>query len=197
MKRYNFVITVTIICFCFLFLSISVIEAEQTTISQEIPIIADLAKFDLEIVNTEVINEITTYSMITMTFDRSTITAKEGYKLVVVTLTGKLAEPCAIFLHKAAITAIYEEKGLSDKKVVKLEYPVAYDYSGDGIWSDLTTNINSTVTAWTVAWTLSKPGSITLKVAFILPEKISNFSVLVPTLAKGEAVILSKSTKKE
>jgi len=45
----------------------------------------------------------------------------------------------------------------------------------------------------TSSYYIYEPGPIILKVAFILPEKITNFFVRYPALAKGKATISAQA----
>jgi len=139
----------------------------------ELPFLMDLAQLKLEVTNTEVVGQISGFF--------ATLSAKEEYKLVVVTLKGIVTDPCQISINTGEFSAIYEKgTGLN----VKVSGAIAKDDS----WS--VPQVGSSIT--TICY-IKEPGPIILKVAFILPEKITNFFVRYPALAKGKATISGTS----
>ena len=156
-------------------------------ISQELPFLMDLAKLKLEVTNTEVVDQISSSSF---GRDDTTISAKEGYKLVVVTLKGIVLHPCIITIAAREFSAIYEEETTNNKgeKETRLSVKLSDAIARDDSWSIFQVAFSETTTCY-----IKEPGPIILKVAFILPEKITNFFVRYPALAKGKAAISAQA----
>ncbi|GAI90627.1 unnamed protein product, partial [marine sediment metagenome] len=84
-------------------------------ISQELPFLMDLAQLKLEVTNTEVVDQISSSSF---GRDDTTLSAWEGYKLLVVTLKGIVVlHPCIITIETREFSAIaiYEEETTNNK----------------------------------------------------------------------------------
>jgi len=147
-------------------------------ISQELPFLMDLAQLKLEVTNTEVVDQISSFI--------TTLSAKEGYKLLAVTLKGIVTGPCIISIGPEEFSAIYKKETTDNKGekgttlLIKLSSAIAKDDS----WS---------ISSATSSYYIYEPGPIILKVAFILPEKITNFFVRYPALAKGKATISAQA----
>ena len=151
-------------------------------ISQELPFLMDLAQLKLEVTNTEVVDQISSFN--------TTLSAKEGYKLVVVTLKGIVTHPCQISIGTAEFSAIYGEEATNweGEKVTILYVEVSAAIAEDDSWS--ISRVGATITLF---YYIKEPGPTILKVAFILPEKITNFFVRYPALAKGKATISAQA----
>ena len=149
----------------------------------ELPFLMDFAQLKLEVINTEVVDQISSSSF---GRDDTTLSAKEGYKLVVVTLKGIVTHPCKIAIETREFSAIYEEETTNNKgeKETSLDVIVSDAVATGDSWSIPPVGAR----AFTVC-PIKEPGSIILKVAFTLPEKITNFFVRYPALAKGKATI--------
>jgi len=156
-------------------------------ISQELPFLMDLAKLKLEVTNTEVVDQISSSSF---GRDDTTISAKEGYKLVVVTLKGIVLHPCIITIAAREFSAIYEEETTNNKGEKETRpYVMVSDAVAIGDqWA-----IPSVGSRVTTTYYIKEPGPIIIKVAFMLPEKITNFFVRYPALAKGKATISAQA----
>jgi hypothetical protein len=75
-------------------------------ISQELPFLMDLAQLKLEVTNTEVVDQISSsYGL-----DTTTLSANEGYQLVVVTLKGIVPHPRRIIIKNSEFSVIYEKE---------------------------------------------------------------------------------------
>ena len=151
-------------------------------ISQELPFLMDLAQLKLEVANTEVVDQISSFD--------GTLSAKEGDKLFVVTLKGTVTDPCQIIIGAEEFSAIYEKETTDNKGekgttlLIKGSAAIArYDS-----WS-----ISQVGRSLTLFYYIKEPGPIILKVAFILPEKITSFFVRYPALAKGKATISAQA----
>jgi len=149
----------------------------------ELPLLMDFAQLKLEVNNTEVVDQI--YGM-----DMTTLSAKEGYKLVVVTLKGIVPHPCRIILETSEFSAIYEEEitNFKGEKEVDIKDRVSDAFATGGSWRIPPVGARVFTTCW-----IKEPGPIILKVAFTLPEKITNFFVRYPALAKGKATISAQA----
>jgi len=143
------------------------------TISQELPELMDLAQLKLEVTNTEVVGQISRYN--------TTLSAKEGFKLFVVTLIGIVTEPCQIIIGAEEFSAIY-------KKETNFSSKVSDAFAHDDSWS-----VPPEGFSVTSKFPIKEPGTIIIKVAFILPEKITSFFVRYPALAKGKATISAQA----
>jgi hypothetical protein len=142
----------------------------------------DLAKLKLEVTNTEVVGQISDFD--------TTLSAKEGFKLVVVTLKGIVTHPCQISIGTAEFSAIYKEEATNweGEKVTILFVEVSAAIAEDDSWS--ISRVGAIITPF---YYIDEPGPIILKVAFILPEKITSFFVRYPALAKGKATISAQA----
>ena len=149
-------------------------------ISQEVelPFLMDLAQLKLEVINTEVVDQVSGFV--------GTLSAKEGYNLVVVTLKGIVTDPCLIPINTGEFSAIYEREFTNNKgeKETTLLIRVS-DAIASNDW------LISKADVYT--YCIKEPGPIIIKVAFILSEKITNFFVRYPALAKGKATISGTS----
>jgi hypothetical protein len=142
----------------------------------------DLAQPKLEVTNTEVVGQISSFN--------TTLSAKKGCKLVVVTLKGIVTHPCKITIETGEFSAIYEREFTNNKgeKETILHVKVSDAIARDNSWliSKADFRIVST-------YCIEEPGPIILKVAVILPKKITNFFVHYPALAKGKATISAQA----
>ena len=146
-------------------------------ISQELPFLMDLAQLELEVTNTEVVDQISSsYGL-----DTITLSANEGYQLVVVTLKGIVPHPCRIIIKNSEFSVIYE-------KETSLHIEVSSAITNNDSWSVPPEGFSVTSDIF-----IKEPGPIILKVAVILPEKITNFFVRYPALAKGKATISAQA----
>jgi hypothetical protein len=146
-------------------------------ISQELPFLMDLAQLKLEVTNTEVVDQISSsYGL-----DTTTLSANEGYQLVVVTLKGIVPHPCRIIIKNSEFSVIYE-------KETSLHIEVSSAITNNDSWSVPPEGFSVTSDIF-----IKEPGPIILKVTVILPEKITNFFVRYPALAKGKATISAQA----
>ena len=157
-------------------------ELYFNTISQELPELMDLAQLKLEVTNTEVVGQISSYN--------TTLSAKEGFKLFVVTLIGIVTEPCQIIIGAEEFSAIYEEETTNNKgeKETSFRIKVSAAIAKGDSWS-----ISQVGHSLTSFYYIKEPGPIIIKVAFILPEKITNFFVRYPALTKGKATVSAQA----
>ena len=145
-------------------------------ISQELPFLMDLAQLELEVTNTEVVDQIlSSYGLNTVT-----LSAGEGIQLVVVTLKGIVPHPCRIIIKNSEFSVIYE-------KETSLHIKVSLAITNNDSWSVSPEGFSVSDIF------IKEPGPIILKVAFTLPEKITNFFVRYPALAKGKATISAQA----
>ena len=151
-------------------------------ISQELPELMDLAQLKLEVTNTEVVGQISSFN--------TTLSANEGYKLVAVTLKGIVTHPCKITIETGEFSAIYEEETTNNKgeKETSFRIKVSAAIAKGDSWSIPPVGGRVTTTYY-----IREPGPIILKVAFTLPEKITNFFVRYPALAKGKATVSAQA----
>ena len=161
------------------------------TISQEpeLPFLTDLAQLELEVTNTEVVDQISSSSF---GRDDTKLSAWEGYKLVVVTLKVIVIHPCIITIETREFSAIaiYEEETTNNKGEKETR---SYVMVSDAVTIGDQWTIPSVNTRVFTVNPIKEPGPIIIKVAFILPEKITNFFVRYPALAKGKATISAQA----
>jgi hypothetical protein len=152
---------------------------------QELPELMDLAQLKLEVTNMEVVGQISTTG-----YQVTTLSAQEGYKLVVVTLKGIVTDPCKIPIETGEFSAIYGEETTNKKGEKETSFHITLSGAiakGDS-WSIPPVDSRVTTTYY-----IREPGPIILKVAFTLPEKITNFFVRYPALAKGKATVSAQA----
>lgn len=169
--------------------------------AQELPLLADLAKLRLNVINTEVVDKLpsvertVTHSQIgggfIPDFETSYYTAPEGRKIVVVTLKGKIPYPCRIFYTSADFGALYDvttSNAAGEKKTsTKLDYAAGVTTMDDWLISkeEIRTNSIETFAA----------SPFIFRIAFYLPKEVNSFFVRYPT-AITEKVALSKRKSK-
>ncbi len=85
---------------------ISLTALDNIAFSTELPHLINLSLLELEITNTEVAEKITA----NFGLEFVTLSAKEGYKLVIVTLKGTVPSPCQISSETHEFTAVYVKK---------------------------------------------------------------------------------------
>ena len=137
----------------------------------------DLAQLNLAVTDTETIEQIS-YSP-SRYVETISLKADEGQKLVIVNLKGEVPEACFITIGAREFAALYCEK---ENGTCNIQSSAAISTSGDWL-------IPPEGGYLTSGFSISKPGPVYLKVAFILPEEITSFFVRYPTIAKGEARI--------
>lgn len=149
--------------------------------ASDLPLLMDIAQLELKVTDTEEADRISSGLLGRTT----TLSAKEGYKLVVVSLEGTVQEPCRLPFNTTEFAAIYEKETTDYEGKKKLQVFVT---KSSGIeratWSIPPEGAQTTVTFY-----IPEPGPITLRVAFILPEEITSFHVRYPALAQGKAAI--------
>lgn len=148
--------------------------------ASDLPLLMDTAQLELKVTDTEEADRISSAG-----YQMTTLSAKEGYKLVVVSLEGTVQEPCRLTFNTTEFAAIYEKETTDHEGKKQLRVSVKESSAIErGAWSIPPEGAKSTVTFY-----IREPGPITLRVAFILPEEITSFHVRYPTLAQGKAVI--------
>ena len=73
--------------------------------ASDLPLLIDLAQLELKVTDTGVVDHISTIG-----YPRTTLSAKKGYKLVVVRLEGEAEKPCCLTLDITEFTAVYEKE---------------------------------------------------------------------------------------
>ncbi len=154
--------------------------------ASDLPLLMDIAQLELKVTDAKVVDHISTG---TGGDEETTLSAKEGYKLVVVSLEGTVQEPCRLTFetHATEFAAIYEKEttDYEGKKQLQVFVTKSSAFAKDFGWKIPPKGALSMVTTYYIY----KPGPITLRVAFILPEEITSFHVRYPALAQGKAVI--------
>ena len=148
--------------------------------ASDLPFLIDLAQLELKVTDTEIVDHIST--------SITTLSPKEGYKLVVVSLEGEVQKPCRFTLDTAEFAAIYEKETTDYEGKKKLDVLVKQSSAIERVvWSIPPEDCHIITTFY-----VHKPGPIILRVAFILPEEITSFHVRYPMLAQGKATISPK-----
>lgn len=139
----------------------------------------DLTQLQLEITNTEVVDKISER------YGGATLSAKKGYRLVVVTLKGMVNQPCRIAYDPEAFTIIFEGETtrVGDTTETPLRFRKSAAAARDDSWAIPPEDASVVVTDY-----IYEAGPITLKVAAVLPENVTSLYVLFPALAKGKAI---------
>ncbi len=149
--------------------------------ASDLPLLMDIAQLELKVTDTEEADRISSGFF----GQTTTLSAKEGYKLVVVSLEGTVQEPCGLPFDPTDFAAIYEKEITDYEGKKELQVRVTKSSGIEiGTWSIPPEGAQTTVTFY-----IPEPGPITLRVAFILAEEITSFHVRYPTLAQGKAVI--------
>ena len=151
--------------------------------ASDLPLLMDIAQLELKVTDTEEADRISRVG-----YPGTTLSAKVGYKLVVVSLEGTVQEPCGLPFNTTEFAAIYEKETTDYEGKKKLQVFVT-ESSGieSATWSIPPEGARTTVTFY-----IPEPGPITLRVVFILPEEITSFHVRYPALAQGKAAIPGK-----
>jgi len=155
--------------------------------ASDLPLLIDLSQLELKVTDAKVVDHISTG---TGGYEETTLSAKKGYKLVVVSLEGRVQKPCRLTLHTTDFAAVYEKETINHNG--KKRFEVFVEKSGaiakDFRWSIPPKGASSVVTTYYIY----KPGPFTLQVALILSEESTSFYVRYPTLAQGKALIPGK-----
>lgn len=167
-------------------LMLVVLLMSTNAISGEYPFLMDLGQLKLAVANVEAIDQI---SALHGPMGNIVISVKKGYKLVVVTLKGVVTHPCRIFIDPTEFIALYKEETADPKGE---EEHIRIENSDAAAIDDTWVAPVSTAEGIEARITLTmirQPGPTIIKVAFVLPEKVTDFLVYYPALAKGKATI--------
>jgi hypothetical protein len=104
------------------------------------------------------------------------VTPEKGFKLVVATLTGTLPAPGRVSFAPATFSARYEGTRPTSQRYVEFA-PARNVAQEDESWA-------ATITA-----TYTRVVPVTIKVAFSLPETVTQFTVLYGSAAGGDTTI--------
>lgn len=156
--------------------------------AKDLPPLMDLAQLKMKVTVTEVIEELPADSSAYDQDDKAghgPFVAGDGKKIVVVTLKGNAPRPCSITFRTGEFAAVYEQDGKPGSEIKRntIIGPAVALASGDS-WSvspGTTTMLN-----------LYKAGPLVLRLAFVVPDAVSDFQVRYPTLTGGKAVIPEK-----
>jgi len=138
--------------------------------------IRDIGDLKLEVAKADIENAISESGVDVST---RTLSPKEGYNLVVVTLTGQVAAPCRCTFEAREFAAVYTEK---DGSETSTEIRVSEAIGDEERW-----DIPSEGASVCSGWYFYKPGKATFRVAFTLPKDVTQFTVRCPTTAKNLA----------
>lgn len=154
--------------------------------ASDLPLLIDLSQLELKVTDAKVVDHISTG---TGGFEETTLSAKKGYKLVVVSLEGRVQKPGRLTLGATDFAAVYEKETINHNG--KKRFQVFLQKSGaiakDSKWV-IPRKGYSTVTTYYIY----KPGPFTLWVALVLSEEITSFYLRYPTLVQGKILIPGK-----
>ncbi|MGA2440105.1 MAG: hypothetical protein ABSH08_04050 [Tepidisphaeraceae bacterium] len=138
--------------------------------------IQDVGDLKLEVLKADIETNISESGLDVST---RTLSPKDGYNLVVVTLTGQVSAPCCCTFEAREFAAVYTEKdGSETNTLIRISEAI-----GDqDRW-----NIPAEGGSICSGWYFYKPGKATFRVAFTLPKDVSKFTVRCPTTAKNLA----------
>ena len=144
-------------------------------LSGQTRLLMDLAELQLEISSSEVVKDIVGSNM----SPAASLRARDGFKLVVVTLKGSAPSscPCVISMQSSEFTAIFEPKAGSRMQTAGAMSGPVNDY-----WQIAPERGGSVENH-----ALVDPGPVVFRVAFAVPIEVDAFLVRYPTLARGKA----------
>jgi hypothetical protein len=166
----------------------------NNALAEELPLFIDLAPLNLEVIKTEVVDKISTSVL-----ESRTLSAKEGNRLVIVTLKGNIPSPCKIMLWSTDFAAIVisekmattDDKGRNDSYLFSSSQQQSTAIALDSSFWDIPPSNKHLL----MYHNFYNPGPITIKVAFILPATVDKFIVRYPSLARGKAMVLTEDNK--
>jgi hypothetical protein len=153
----------------FLIITAVFLLACTTALSQEKPTLIDVAQLNLEVTGTKIVKEIKGMM-------GNKLSAKEGNKLVVVTLKGRTVDSCTISLKPDDFSAVYE-KG---KEVEILSFGAM---AIGGMWA-FTEGLQ-----YRMSFPAKKDELVVIEAAVSLPKNVNSFLVRCPTVVKGKAIV--------
>jgi hypothetical protein len=146
------------------------------------PEVMDLAQLKLEVVKTERVDGLWD------PVGGVSLKAKEGAKIVVVTLGGTAARPVVIVADTKQFAALYY-KGTGNDKRLEIAMSDAISLGkGAGPWAIASEGKSKMIISDAIG-----PGPVTLRVGLVIPDEVNSFLVLYPTFARGKAVISTTS----
>lgn len=157
--------------------------------ASDLPLLIDLSQLELKVTDAKVVDHISTgtggfYD------EKTTLSAKKGYKLVVVSLEGRVQKPGRLTLDTTDFSAVYEEETINYNG--QKRFQVFLQKSGavakDSRWIIPPKGASGNFTTYYIY----KPGPFTLWVAFVLSEEITSFYLRYPTFAQGKVLIPGK-----
>ena len=151
--------------------------------ASELPLLIDLSQLELKVTDAKVVDHISTG---TGGYEETTLSAKKGYKLVVVSLEGRVQKPCRLTLDTTDFAAICEKETINykGKKGFEIFLEKSRAIAKDFRWSILPKGASSLVTTYYIY----KPGPFTLQVALILSEEITSFYVRLPYACSRQGI---------
>jgi len=154
--------------------------------ASDLPLLIDLSQLELKVTDAKVVDHISTG---TGGFEETTLSAKKGYKLVVVSLEGRVQKPGRLTLGATDFAAVYEKETINHNG--KKRFQVFLQKSG-AIAKDSRWTIPPKGSSIVTTYYIYKPGPFTLWVALVLSEEITSFYLRYPTFAQGKVLIPGK-----
>jgi len=149
---------------------------DDRSLPREIKNIGDLK---LEVFKAETKDSVESHNALDKT--TTAIKAPDGYKLIVVHLTGKISAACTYTFDTREFAVVYQaESKLAGEKEIGTRISLSRALAFDGDWS-----IPSTGSSVAISTCAYKPQKVSLRVAFILPQEVTNFAVRCPTTTKN------------
>ncbi len=144
------------------------------------PPLGDLADFGLQITSTEVVDKVVEDNF----GNTTTLSATDGFKLVVVTLEGSAPYDCTVIWRNDEFAAVWTEPRTPSGG---MGYEIGYSSAvGDSLFGWTIPDRGHTVTT---SLLVHSDDSFTLQLAFILPDTVTAFRVRHLTSVEGQAVI--------
>jgi hypothetical protein len=138
--------------------------------------IQDIGSLNLQVLKADIEDNISESGVDVPT---RTLSPKEGYNLVIVTLTGQVTAPCCCTFEAREFAAVYTEKdGSETNTLIRISEAIG----DEDRW-----NIPAEGGSICSGWYFYKPGKATFRVAFTLPKDVTKFTVRCPGTAKNLA----------
>ena len=152
---------------------------------QELPELLDLAQLNLEVIHTEITDEIS-YAM-------NKLSSTKDENVVSVTLKGSIKSSCKLRVEARSFIALFETESMKEDFGKQWKFSDAVSTGNTGGWAIF---IKEKGMISAIHEDVISPGSVIIRVAFLLPKGVNSFSVLYPTLAKGKATLSIQDSKK-
>lgn len=162
--------------------------------AQELPLLADLSKLRLKIVETTTVEKLPGYmrSMAVTPDEESESSsfyrAPEGKKIVVVTLKGSIPSPCRLSYDSAEFVALYDQSVASSSGVKKTR--TVSNHAAGVTTSDSWQISTEGVSTNSIEFYTASP--FIIRIAFYIPKEVESFDLRYPTAIAKKASIANR-----